>query len=362
MFKKHCLFQPLKNCVVGRTYAPEFYSFIKDIDVRRRYEQIAYETEEDYQNLEKLLNSFGVETIRPTVENSANFKTRIQSRAWYDQFVLPSQYNEYPTVDCIVPPPMQPRDWIMMMGNKFIHWFIEPEQYKQYENIVQYVQEQGNTVYHTNTQINSEGWMTKIGKRMTYGNGGPFQRYGSHDEFVQFVSEFGEGHENLIYDEIGWRDSWYRPLKQGLIVSVMGSEKYAADFSNWKVITTDGSDSLVSMYKFLEFKQKHNHNLWNYGEEGDAARAALAYEWLDNGWQKYMIDNVFDCNMLSIDESNVVVFNYNKRICNELEKHGINVHVSPYRNRYFWSGGIHCVTCDLNRDGELINYFDEKGK
>ena len=44
-FKKHCLWQPLKDCVVGKSYAPEYYSFIKDIDVRRRYEQIAHETE-----------------------------------------------------------------------------------------------------------------------------------------------------------------------------------------------------------------------------------------------------------------------------------------------------------------------------
>jgi hypothetical protein len=359
MFKKHCLFQPLKNCVIGRTYAPEFYSFIKDIDVRRRYEQIAYETEEDYQNLERLLQSFGVKTIRPNVNTVADFKKRIQSRAWYDQFELPSQYTEYPTVECIVPPPLQPRDWIMMMGDKFIHWFIEPEQYDQYRNIVNYVQEQNNWVYHTDTQLNSEGWMTKIGKRMTYGGGGPnFSKNDVHKEYEQFISEFGEGYENIIYDEIGWRDSWYRPLKPNLIISVTGENRYAKDFPNWKVITTDGDDNLNSMYKYLRFKQKHNHNLWNYGEAGDAARAAVAYEWLDNGWREYCSENVFDCNMLSVDENNVIVFNYNKRICNELEKHGINVHVSHYRHRYFWSGGIHCITCDLNRDGDLIDYFN----
>jgi len=362
MFKKHSLFQPLKNCVIGRTYAPQFYEFIKDIEVRRRYEQIAYETEEDYQKLEKLLTSFGVETIRPTVETSANFKTRLQSRAWYDQFNPPAQYKGYPTNTCVVPPPLQPRDWIMMIGDKFIHFLIEPEQYAQYKNIFDYVESQGNKIYRSNAAINSEGWITKIGKRITYGGCGPIGSVGVREEYNTFISEYGADYENLIYDDIGWRDSWYRPLKPGLIVSVMGSEKYATDFPNWKVITTDGYDSLVSMYKFLRLKNSMIDKIWAYGEEGDAARAALAYEWLDNGWQKYMIDNVFDCNMLSIDESNVVVFNYNKRICNELEKHGINVHVSPYRNRYFWSGGIHCITCDLNRDGELLDYFDEKGK
>jgi len=359
-FKKHCLWQPLKDCVVGKSYAPEYYSFIKDIDVRRRYEQIAHETEEDYQNLEKLLQSFGVNTIRPQVDIEANFKNRKQSRAWFDQFERPVRQVDYVTTDCVVPPPMQPRDWIMMMGDKFIHWFIEPDQNAQYRNIVSFVQEQNNWVYHTDTNLNSEGWMTKIGKRMTYGGGGPsFSSNNVRKEYEKFIVEFGDDYENLIYDDIGWRDSWYRPLKPGLIISVTGEDRYAKDFSNWKIITTDGSDGLVSMYKYLRFKQKHNHNLWNYGEEGDAARAAVAYEWLDNGWQQYCMENVFDCNILNIDESNVIVFNNpNKKICNELEKHGINVHVSHYRNRYFWSGGIHCITCDLNRDGELIDYFN----
>jgi hypothetical protein len=25
------------------------------------------------------------------------------------------------------------------------------------------------------------------------------------------------------------------------------------------------------------------------------------------------------------------------------------VHVSPFRHRYFWDAGIHCITNDLNR-------------
>ena len=359
-FKKHCLFQPLTDCVVGRSYAPEFYEFIKDIDVRRRYEQIAYETEEDYQNLDRLLQSLGIRTIRPEVQCHADFSKRKQSRVWFDQFGLPSTLSDYQIVDCVVPPPMQPRDWIMMMDEKFIHWFIEPEQHDQYQKIIDLVLQQGNAIYHTDTEINSEGWMTKIGTRITYGGGAPNFASGTapRKEFEKFIDQFASGYDNIIYDEIVWRDSWYRPLKNGLIISVMGSEKYANDFKNWQVITTDGSDSLVSMYKWQRFKQRHYPLLWNYGTEADAARAAVAYEWLDNGWQTYCMENVFDCNMLSVNEDTVIVFNdQNRELRRKLEKQGISVLVSPYRNRYFWSGGIHCITCDLNRQGDLIDYF-----
>jgi hypothetical protein len=41
MLKRHCMFQPLNRCAVGRRYAPEFYNFIEDIDTRSRWQRIA---------------------------------------------------------------------------------------------------------------------------------------------------------------------------------------------------------------------------------------------------------------------------------------------------------------------------------
>ena len=46
---------PLKVCVVGRSYPPEFYSWIQKPAVRSLFEKIAIETEEDYQRF-KIFN------------------------------------------------------------------------------------------------------------------------------------------------------------------------------------------------------------------------------------------------------------------------------------------------------------------
>ena len=51
---------PLKVCIVGRSYPPEFYSWITIPHVRSLFEKIAIETEEDYQSIIKKLESFGV--------------------------------------------------------------------------------------------------------------------------------------------------------------------------------------------------------------------------------------------------------------------------------------------------------------
>ena len=86
---------PLKVCVVGRSYPPEFYSWITVPHVRKLFEKIAIETEEDYQAIIKKLEEFGVEVLRPNLP-SINF--------------IKGKY---------VPPPMTTRDYTVMVGDAF---------------------------------------------------------------------------------------------------------------------------------------------------------------------------------------------------------------------------------------------------
>jgi hypothetical protein len=88
---------PLKVCAVGKSYPPEFYSFIENTRVRTVMERIAIETEEDYQKLISLLKSFGVEIVRNNLP--------IDLRG--------SEIVKHPI------PPMCPRDWAAMIGETF---------------------------------------------------------------------------------------------------------------------------------------------------------------------------------------------------------------------------------------------------
>ena len=93
-------FDPLKVCVVGRSYPPEFYSSIDNVRVRSAMERVARETEEDFQLLIKKLHEFGVETIRLDVSDDVN-----------------DYKNHAGVVDS--PPPMCPRDFSGMVGETF---------------------------------------------------------------------------------------------------------------------------------------------------------------------------------------------------------------------------------------------------
>ena len=54
----HQHWDPLKVCAVGRSFPPEFYRKIDNPKVRSVMERIAIETEEDYQELIKILEKF----------------------------------------------------------------------------------------------------------------------------------------------------------------------------------------------------------------------------------------------------------------------------------------------------------------
>ena len=57
---------PLKVCVIGTSYPPEFYNWIQDANTRQRFERLAEETEQDYQALIHLLQGkFGIRVMRP---------------------------------------------------------------------------------------------------------------------------------------------------------------------------------------------------------------------------------------------------------------------------------------------------------
>ena len=72
-----------------------------------------------------------------------------------------------------------------------------------------------------------------------------------------------------------------------------------------------------------------------------------------------MHETVFDVNMLVVDEKNVIVSAHNDQVESACARYGVNVHVSPFRHKYFWDAGIHCITNDLDRmsdgQGKFIN-------
>lgn len=365
---------PLRVCVVGRSYPPEFYSWIKIPHVRSLFEKIAVETEEDYQNIIKKLKEFGVEVLRPDLPD----KTFVNGK--------------------FVPPPMTPRDYTIMIGENFyinrptrfikscytnikdpswpdcnnweefnqlpdwiqteckdsFNFGIEQFSDNEYRHIIDYVQTNGNRVYSDQVQASGAN-CARIGKDLYFGT----ENYS--DDLDKLRKHYKDNFPNNrihVVNTGGHSDATYCPVAPGLIISLNDIPTYKDTFPGWEVVYLP-NQSWEAVKPFLKLKNKNKGKWWIPGFEDDQDVISLIETWL-NHWTGYVEETVFDINMLIVDPKNVLVFNYNKTVFDALHRHGITPHIVPFRHRYFWDGGIHCITSDIHREGIQQNFFPDR--
>jgi len=378
-YSVHQHWDPLRVCAVGRSYPPEFYSFIANSRVRSVMERIAIETEEDYQKLIKLLESFGVEILRPII--SEDFSVYLKNGKY-------------------VPPPMTPCDFSIMIGETFYHnWCTEMQIYQniaadnwpkistvgeydllpdvikqevqaiidkhqgtisqEYKHILKKISAQGNKVVERvikgKTSLINRAMITRVGRNLYIGT------HDSNDDIEKlkqtYIPLFPD-HRVRIINTDGHSDGTFCPVVPGLIVSLRDVPTYADTFPGWEVVYLPGQ-SWDAVKPFLDLKNKNRGKWWVPGEELNDDFTQYVEEWLGH-WVGYVEETVFDVNMLVIDEKNVVCNNYNEKVFEAFSRHGITPHIVNFRHRYFWDGGLHCITSDLHREGTQKDYFLER--
>jgi len=339
----------LKTCVVGQSYPPEFYSYITNPRVRNVMERIAIETEEDYQKLITLLKSFDVKILRPELKDSIEFY-KIENK----------KYS---------PPPMNPRDDSGMFGNTF---YIN-NHFDFYTNIIKDIQNTNTVIQGKNINTAS---ITRIGKDLYFGTPSEKDLYKFIEPKFAHKEKFLKQKEKILKQHMvkqtenfpsyrchvvkseGHIDGCFCPVVPGLIVSLYNVQTYSKSFPKWEVIYLP-NQSFNVIESFRKLKNKNNGKWWIPGEELNDDLTDFIESWL-NHWVGYVEETVFDVNMLVIDKKNVVCNNYNKTVFDAFDRHGITPHVINFRHRYFWDGGLHCITSDLDRDGVMEDYFPER--
>lgn len=332
-YKYHAPWHDLKCVCLGKSYAPEFYNDIKNNQIRDILTRIAVETEQDYLNIQKTLESLGVKVLRPTL--------RTDSILNYIDVNGKLTYQTANSFTLIPRPPMQPRDSQLIVGNKFIGTNSEINAYR--------------SILDTNSiSIPDDGlsfdapYITVIGKDLIVDRRDqPWLDAYIRKEFPDY---------NIIAVDIGGHnDAVFAPVKPGVIVSTYHYSNYQQTFPGWKVLQIE-NQSWNAIPEWRKFKHSNAGKWWMPGEENNSEFINFVETWLTN-WMGYVEETVFDVNMLSINEKLVLVNNYNKTVFDFLKKHGIEAVVVPFRHRFFWDGGIHCITSDLYREGEPEKYI-----
>jgi hypothetical protein len=356
---------PLKVCVVGRSYPPEFYSWIQDSNTRQRFEQLAEETEQDYQALVNLLQSkFGIRVLRPQLsEDSSRLKCHGR---W-------------------IAPPVAPRDFFVMIHNQLWIPRIPNHVYAKrafanqsdldlttfqthdldqhraklacYQNIFQDVADQGNQLQYTDLDVISGCFVSRIGQDLYFAT----QSYDEDQRrLLDQVNQQFPNTRNRIVNAGGHGDSTYCPVTPGLIISLRDVPTYANTFPGWEVVYLPPS-TYADTNEFRS-SMRLNRGRWNIpGFESNPNLVHMVDHYFDS-WVGNASETVFDVNILVIDQKNIIVTSHNDQVEESCARHGIEVHVVPFRHRYFWDAGVHCITNDLSREGKINNYFADTDK
>ena len=377
---------PLKTCIVGRTYPPEFYSWIKDVGTRTRFETLAQETEEDYQNLILLLSSkFGVNIVRPEFPDDMqslyiNGKWVQPPTAPRDYFLMIHDKFWIPTVpnashawsvfyrqnkESWWPEFVRPRDFYdslpefrNVVEKRFAEFCAVDQQHLDaklsfYTHIVDQIKASGTEICNTKLDFINGCFVSRIGHDLYFAT----QTY--HDDraaLLQQVNQLFPDTRNRVVNAGGHGDAVYCPVTPGLIISLNDVPTYTDTFPDWEVVYLPPSN-YAHMREF-EWSMKRNKGRWFMpGFEQDNNLIHMVDHYFDE-WVGEVHETVFDVNILVVDPKNIVVSAHNDIVERACARYGITVHVSPFRHKYFWDCGIHCVTNDLDRTGSCGKFLD----
>jgi hypothetical protein len=323
--KGYATFDPLKSCLIGRNFSGDFFKKnISDPKVADPLRRIADETEEDYQALEKLLKDANVKTYRVD----------------FDEEEFDKDYHGRP--------PVCPRDHFAVIGEKFYAY----QKTNFYGKFLQNIARENLSIGNKTAPV-STAFIARVGKDLFWDVGG---RESTQEDIDFFKTKWiAEGFRVHTSNRGYHSDGCFCVVKPGCIVSLYDIQNYTTEFPGWDVLYLP-DQSWDKVDPFLKMKKKVDGKWWLKGEEHNDQLIQFVNTWLKD-WVGYVEETVFDVNMLSIDQNTVICNNYNKEVFAHFKKHKVEPIVFNFRHRYFWDGGVHCITQDLYREGTQEDYI-----
>jgi len=337
MINSYSEFQPLKEVVVGQGYPADYFDCVEDQQIREILQQIFTEIEEDFQHLIRTLNLFGVRVVRSPIISKNYFEKTFEKYALL--------------------PPITPRDRQTVFGNKL----VQVANHNSFKPLVEYYKH----LYPNSVIIPSDSDL----EIMKDGNASCVFRMGRDvwfDESEWLRPEQSQWLIDNVLTDSGYRfhrmktnghsDSVFSVLKPGVILTSFhdAGVEYAQDFAGWKLHRVNNP----SIERFQDFRNEfHPGQKWWVPNSGNLASFRTYVDQYLNHWVGEIHETVFDVNCLSIDTEHVIFACYNKEVFDYCESHGITPILCELRHRFFFDGGTHCCTLDIEREGGMEDYY-----
>ena len=288
-------YSKLKECWVGRSYSPDK---VNDNLIKT----ILYETEEDLQEFCKILESYDVTVKRPEYDDDVDIRRKPQLLHARDH--------------------LQRINGKMYIGTRFEE---DIEKWKKlhdnWDRIITMDNLSAPSIVRADRLYFDAVAITR--KRYEY------FKYGNPD--VECVYE---RLSNRDFDIERHTDGVFCPVKEGVIIATPSARNLEYLFPDWDILyldinTQDLND--MKMSKDIVWSPKH-----------------IPEEYIR--WVGYSPETFFDVNCLQLDEKHLMVTRYNKQVFDFLKKHKVEPIIIPFRHRYLWDGGLHCMTFDYERE------------
>lgn len=384
MTQIHCWneYDSLKTVILGSVFdndrIPETYQGID----QENFIKIVEETNQELKNIQIVLQQFGVNVLRPKQPKS------------YNGLELP--YHE---------PLINMRDFHMAYGNIFFMTY-GPYHERRYqhlwiEEIVNNFILSGNLIVNANELNMDDG--NKINYQNVLDNSQAIEYYNLKTEydlllkkktdkilnllkknkhFEKYFNNEGKNlfdwyilhqckykNKNLFHtasllkfnkqaflstfngNDIGnkWIENWLRSLNVEIIYV-----PYAGHIDAKYAILNDDTllrIGIINQEITSHFKEVIEVETYPVPYLKDFPNLTNPTEWLTK-WKKINFSNKVNCNALSIDKHNILLNFYDKNLFVKLKNSGINAEYVKWTNGDFWEGGLHCITCDIERRPE----------
>lgn len=386
---------PLKQVILGNCYTPEFFDDVKDTKLRDLLQRLLYETQEDLQNFKKQLEAVGVDVVQlPPNLSQFNLVHTYDSIGDLHENTSYAWSRNMGERTGIPKPALAPRDWLITYGNELHFTIPDPKLYMgliknnvidpsvmnsslidEVENarfkstmhkgpfeLSKYMFKNAGLDYDKRNIEGTKEYEFLINN--SHGYAAPqVTRVG--DTLVVDTSEIGNLARYLSkslpqYKQChvaigGHNDGTFSPVKPGHIVTANWFVDYSDTFPGWDVHVIQKPES-PGLKAFDSVRSKVNGAWWTPEAKENKEYVDFIDTWL-NEWTGEAMESQFEVNMLTINPELIFCINYNKGVFDYLESIGMTPVLVPFRHRWFWDSGLHCLTVDTVREGGMQNYF-----
>lgn len=335
IFNVYDEFQPLRRVVVGQAYPADYFDMVQDLQVRTHLEKIFAEINQDLDSLAETLQALQVEVLRAPMITKQQFQDTVASGHY-------------------IMPPITPRDRQTVFGDKFVslteNQSVEPlVRLMQSLNLDNTVLCRDDVMWGANASS-----IFKMGRDIWFDESDWLRPEQSQWLIDHVLTDSRYRFHRMVTD--GHSDCVFAVLKPGVILTTFHDHgvRYSSDFPNWAIHKINNP----SIDRFWQFRNEMHPGLtwWVPGRDNLPKFRDYVDRYLHK-WVGAIHETVFDVNCLSVDTEHVIFACYNREVFDYCRSHGIEPILCEQRHRFFFDGGIHCVTLDLERAGNMEDYF-----